>query len=257
MQLVLVALGGGAAFQVRDITAFVGDDDGALELARLRRIDAEIGAQLHGAANALGHIDKGAVGEDGRIERGEEVVRHRYHRAKVRLHQIGIVADRLADGAEDHPCLVQLVLEGGGDADAVEHRIHRHAGQRHLFMQRDAQLLVGFQQLGIDLVQRLLQRRVLGRGIIIGILVIDLGVMHPGPVGLLHGQPAAERGQAPFQHPFRLALLGRDEAHRVFGQALGRHVHLDVGDKAVFVLVTDLGDRVAGFCLRDAAHAAS
>ena len=37
MQLVLVALGRGAAFQIADVGAFVGDDQRALELAGLRR----------------------------------------------------------------------------------------------------------------------------------------------------------------------------------------------------------------------------
>ena len=75
MQLVLVALGRGAAFKIADIGAFVGDDQRTFELARLLRIDAEIGRQLHRTAHALGHVNEGAVGEHGRIQRGEEIVR--------------------------------------------------------------------------------------------------------------------------------------------------------------------------------------
>ena len=247
MKLVFIALGRGAAFQIADIATFVGDDQGALELARLRGIDAEIGGELHRAAHALGHIDKSTVGKHRRVQGGEEIVRHRHHCAQILLHQVGMVADRFGDRAEDHPRLVKLVLEGGGDRNAVEHRVHRHAGQRHLLVQRNAQLLVGLQQLGIDFIQRLFQRRVLGRGIIIGGLIVDLGIMHPRPIRLLHGQPALERAQPPFQHPFRLALLGRNKVHRVFRQPPGRHVHLDIGDEAVFVLLADFGDLLFGF----------
>ena len=61
--------------------------------------------------------------------------------------------------------------------------------------------------------------------------------MHARPVRLRHLPPAAEGGEPPFEHPFRLVLLGRDEADDVFVQALRRALHLDVGDEAVFVLL--------------------
>ena len=54
MQLILVAHRGGAAFEIADIGALVGDDQRALELAGVRCVDAEIGRQLHRAAHALG-----------------------------------------------------------------------------------------------------------------------------------------------------------------------------------------------------------
>src|SRR6185312_3804192 len=53
MQLVLVALGCGAAFEVGDVGAFLGHDQGAFELAGVLRVDAEVGAELHRAAHAL------------------------------------------------------------------------------------------------------------------------------------------------------------------------------------------------------------
>jgi hypothetical protein len=59
------------------------------------------------------------------------------------LHQLGVAAHRLAEGAEDDPELLELALEGRGDRDAVEHRVHGHAGEHLLFPERDAQLLVG------------------------------------------------------------------------------------------------------------------
>src|ERR1700694_4004234 len=52
VQLVFIALRRGAALEIADITALVGDDQRALELSGVAFIDAEIGRQLHWAANA-------------------------------------------------------------------------------------------------------------------------------------------------------------------------------------------------------------
>ena len=62
---------------------------------------------------------------------------------------------RFGERAEDDARLRQLRLEGGGHGDAVEHRVHRDAGQDRLLLQRNAELLVGLEQLRIDLVQAL------------------------------------------------------------------------------------------------------
>ena len=43
MQLVLIAHRRGAAFQIADISAFVGNDQRALKLSRVLRVDPEIG----------------------------------------------------------------------------------------------------------------------------------------------------------------------------------------------------------------------
>src|SRR5690606_7899514 len=53
VQLVLVALRRRAALEVGHVGAFLGDDQGALELAGLAGIDAEIGGELHRAAHPL------------------------------------------------------------------------------------------------------------------------------------------------------------------------------------------------------------
>src|SRR3954454_3905459 len=57
----------------------------------------------------------------------------------------------------------------------------------------------------------------------------------------------AERLEPPFEQPFRLALLGRDEAHRVLAEAGWRGIGFDIGDKAVFVaLLRERADRLLG-----------
>ena len=80
----------------------------------------------------------------------------------------------------------------------------------------------------------------LGRGVIISVLVIDLGDVELGPADFLHLEPGAIGLQPPVEHPLGLVLLGRDEADRVFVEALGREFLLDVGDEAPFVILRDL-----------------
>ena len=63
-------------------------------------------------------------------------------------------ADRFGDRAENNPLFRQFGAIGGRHRHAVKHRVYRHhAGQRFLFFQRDAQLVIGFQQLLVNLVQ--------------------------------------------------------------------------------------------------------
>src|SRR5690348_11961093 len=74
VQLVFIANRRRAAFEVADVGAFVGDDQGALELAGRSGVDAEISGQLHWAAHALRDVNKRAVSENGGVQRGEKVV---------------------------------------------------------------------------------------------------------------------------------------------------------------------------------------
>src|SRR5690348_3128259 len=53
MQLILVAHRRGAAFEVRNRRAFLGDDQRAFELAGMARVDAEVRGQFHRAAHAF------------------------------------------------------------------------------------------------------------------------------------------------------------------------------------------------------------
>ena len=181
----------------------------------------------------------------------KKLSRHRHHGPEILAHQIGIFADGLRDRHEDHAGFRQLFLEGRGDRDGIEHRVDRDAAPRldacqHLLLaQRDAELLVGLENLRVDLVQGLRRRDSLRRGVVVDVVVIDLVVRHARPVRLLHGQPALIGIEAPLEHPLRLALLGRDEADHVLGEALRRLLHLDVGLEPVLILV-DVDQREPG-----------
>ena len=151
MQLVLVAHGGGTAFQIGHVGIIVAYYQGALELARAHGIDAEVGAQFHGASDALGDVDKTSVGEYGRVQCGEIVVAVWHHRAKIFAHQVGVVLHRLGDAAEDNALLLKLLLKGGLDRHAVHDGIHRHTSQCHTLLQGNAQLVEGLHQFRVNL----------------------------------------------------------------------------------------------------------
>ena len=74
----------------------------------------------------------------------------------------GCLLHRLRERAEDDPVLLELLLEGGGDRDAVEDGVDRDAREPLLLVERDAELLVGASQLGVDLVEALELAFVLG-----------------------------------------------------------------------------------------------
>ena len=122
MQLVGVAHGRGAAFQVADGGAFVGDDQGALKLPGVLGVDAEIGGQLHGALDALGDVAEAAVAEDGGVEGGEEIVAGGDYRSEILADEVGMLFDGFGERSEDDADFVQFGLEGGGDGNAVERR---------------------------------------------------------------------------------------------------------------------------------------
>jgi hypothetical protein len=57
------------------------------------------------------------------------------------------------------------------------------------------------------------------------------------PEGFLQRDPVPVCPQAPLEEPVRLVLLGRDQPDDVLAQALGNGVGVEVGGKAVLVLL--------------------
>ena len=248
VQLVLVALRRGATLQVADVAALLGDDQGTLELPGVLCIDTEIGRQLHRATHALGDVHEGAVGKHRGIQRRVEVVRVRDHRTEILAQQRRMLARRLRDRAEDHPGVGQVLAEGCRHRDTVEHRIHGDTRQRLLLLQRDAEFLVGAQQLRIHLVEALEDRFLFRRREIRDRLEVDLRMMHRRPFRRRHTQPVPKRLQAVFEHPLGFLFTLRDEADDIFVEARRDDVGLDVGHEAVLVAAFD--QCVYLFCCR-------
>ena len=243
MQLVLVAHGSGAALKVGDVGIVVADDERPFELPRAASVDAEVGAEFHGATHAFGDIDEGTVAEDGGVEGREVVVAIGDDAAEVLAHEVGMLAHGLADGAEDDALLTEFFAERRLDAHGVHDGIDSRTGQRHAFLQGDAQLVEGLHQFRVDLLLSLLplapRSLPLSRGVgIVGDgLIVDVGHLEVAPSGLFQSEPVAVGIQAELQQPVRLALRHGDEAHDIFRQTLLDDVRLDVGGEAVLVLL--------------------
>ena len=146
----------------------------------------------------------------------------------------------LRNGAENHAGFRQFLAEGGRYGNGVKYRVYRHARKHLLLVERNAQLLVGGQQLRIYLVEALRAIfHVLGRGVIRHLIEVDRRIVHMGPLGLGHGQPIAVSAQAPFQQPFRLALLLGDKANYVFIEARRQRVGFDIRHETRGVFLVD------------------
>ncbi len=179
-----------------------------------------------------------------------------------------MLLDRFRDRHEQHAGLGQFRLERGRDRDRVEHRIDGDAAvaalacaafrlvlvrlladaeQRFTLAQRNPELLVSAQDFGIDLVERFRPVLLLRRGVIVDVLIIDRAVFDLGPFRLAHGEPALVGVEPPGQHPFRLVLLGRDEADDVLGKSFRCLLGLDLGFKPILVLIdVDTADLIDG-----------
>ena len=162
MELILVTDRRGTAFEIADIRALLRNDQGALELACFSRVNAEVGGQFHRTTHALGYIHKGPVTEHGGVERCKKVVGIRHYRAQILLYQLGVLLYRFGERAENHTGFSELLLERGSYRYAVEYRIHGDTGEQLLLREGDAELFVGAQDLGVELVQALQARLPLG-----------------------------------------------------------------------------------------------
>ena len=234
VQLVFVALRRGAALEVADVAPFVGHQQRALELARSGLVDAEVGAQLHRAAHALGDVAKRAVGEHGAVQGRIEVVGLRNHRSEVLFNEFGVLQDGLAHRTKNDALLGEGLLEGRCDRHGIYHDVHGHAAEALLLVEADAQLFKGFKQLRVDLIKAVYllfyRCRVVADRLKIGLLVV-----HVGPFGLGHLLPHAVGVEAPLGHPLGLVLFGTDGADHVFAQARWHPVGRYVGVESVFV----------------------
>ncbi len=152
-----------------------------------------------------------------------------------------MLLNSLRERTEDHARFGQLALECRGYGNAVEHGVDSDARQHLLLGDRNAQFLVGAQDLRIDFVEAfqlllLLRRRVIGDALIVDRRIVNV---RPGRLGLLgfERRPVAERLQPPVQHELRLILLSRNQANSVFRQTLRDPLFFDVGDESPLVFL--------------------
>ena len=129
----------GAAFHVHDLRALVGDDERALELAEVFRVDAEIGLKRVLHLHTRRDIDKAAAAEHGRVERAEFVVARRDDLAEPLAENLRVLLQPLGAAHEDDALVADGLLDVGIRGLAVELRLD--AREEFAFLLWDAQTL--------------------------------------------------------------------------------------------------------------------
>src|SRR5487761_1566171 len=142
MQLVLIANWSRAAFEIAHMRALIGNNQRALELSGIGSVDAEVGRKLHRAMHALRHIYKRAIAEHSRIQRRKKIIAEWNHRAQIFLDQVRMLLRGFRKRAEDHALLRQLFLEGRRYRNAVKYRVHSHAREPLLLVERNTEFAV-------------------------------------------------------------------------------------------------------------------
>src|SRR5687768_2062113 len=228
-----------APFEIRHGRSFLGNDQSALELSGLLRIDAEVGRQIHRALDTFRDKAEGAVRKHGRVKRRIIVVTHGHYRAEILLHQFGVSMHSFGNGAENNSDLRKLLLVGGRDGYAVENHVHRNAGKGRTLMHGHPQLLEGAKQLGVDLIHAVKLLFRLGRSVIADRLKIDPRIFDIRPLWLFHLEPLLIGFKPKFKEPRGFVFLGGNEPDNIFVKAFWRDIRLDFGNETVFVWLID------------------
>ena len=103
--------GGGAALNVVNVGVFVRNNQGALELAHVLGVNAEVRLQRDLHVNSRGNVHEGATGPYGGVQCGELVVANRDDGAEVFLEQFRVFAQTGVGVDEDHALLLQVLTD--------------------------------------------------------------------------------------------------------------------------------------------------
>ena len=219
MQRVRLVDRGGAALDVVHVGILVDDDEGALELAHVLRVDAEVGLQRDVHVDPRRDVDEGAAGPHGGVQRGELVVAGRDDGAEVLLEQVLVLAQGGVGVDEDDALFLQVL------ADLVVNHLGlvlrgNTCDEALLLRLGDAQLVVGV----LDVLRQVVPAGGLllgGADVVLDVVEVDVGqVRAPGGHRLLVKD--LQRLHALVEHPFRLTFDAGDVAHDLFVQAAAR-----------------------------------
>ena len=101
----------GATLDVVHVRVLVDDDQRALELTHVLRVDAEVGLEGHLDRDSRRHVDERPARPDGRVERGELVVVLRDDRREVLLHKLLVLTEAGVHVEEDHALAREVLVE--------------------------------------------------------------------------------------------------------------------------------------------------
>lgn len=124
---------------------------------------------------------------------------------------------------------------GSFDGDGVHDGVDGHAAKLLLFLERDAEFVECFEELGVDFVEAFWAGVGTWGGVVADGVEVDGGYVEVSPVGHFEGLPVMEGFESEVEHPVGLTFFSGDESDDVFVQSFGDDVGIDVADKAVFV----------------------
>src|SRR5699024_1178791 len=206
----------GTALYVVHVSVLINDDQGALKLTHVFRVNTEVGLQRNVDVDSWWNVDERATGPDSGVQRGEFVVTSRDDGTEVLLEQLWVRLECGIGIKEDNALLfkvltnlvvdnLRLVLSG------------YTCNQTLLLSLRNTQLVVGF----LDVIWEILPGLSLlfgGLDVVLNVVEVDAGkICTPLWHWLLveHAQCL----ETLFQHPLGLVLLGRNVADYVLVNA--------------------------------------
>ena len=228
----------GAAFHIHHFRAFIGDDEGAFELAEVFRVDAEVCLQRLFQLHALRDVDERAAGEHGAVERGKLVVRGGDDLAEPRAEDFLVFLEAFRGVDEDHALLGELLLHvrvGG-----LRVILCLDAGEEGSFLLGDAKSLEGFEHFRWHVVPRALRLLAIGK-IITDLVEVDVFQILGGPVRW-HGffKEHLERLVTELAHPFRVLFHVADVIDRLGGKAAAGIILVALGKGEVALGAIDV-----------------
>ena len=208
----------GAALDVVHVGALVDDDQRALELAHVLRVDPEVGLQRQLDLHALRHVDERAARPDGRVQRRELVVVLRDDRPEVLLHELLVLAQPRVHVEEEHALLLELLLDLVVDDLGLV--LGADPGEVLLLRLGDAELVPRVLDVGRQVLPRV--DLLLGRlDVVEDVVEVDArDVAAPGRQRAR--KEVVERGVAELPHPLRLVLVLRDRLDELVREPAAR-----------------------------------
>ena len=198
----------GAAFHVHHFRAFIHDDEGALELAKVFGVDAEVGLQRVFHLHALRHVDEGPAGKDCAVEGGELVVAGGDDFAEPRTENLRVFLQAFGTVDENHALIGDRFLNVGIGGFAVKLRFH--PGEEFAFLLGNAEAFEGH----LHLLRHIIPRPGGGGAaaeVITDLAEVDILEVLGGPVGRHGLVPKDFEGALPeITHPVRVVLHIRD-----------------------------------------------
>ena len=235
--------GGGAAFHVHDFGAFIGDDEGALELAELLGVDAEVGLERVADFDAFGDVDEGATGEDGAVEGAKFVVRGGDDFAEPGFEDFRVFVETFGGVDEDDALVFEDFFDIGVGGFGVV--LSFDTGEEFAFLLGDAEAFEGALDVLGDFVPGALGLLAIGK-VVAEFFEVDVFQVLGGPVGG-HGLGVEdfESLVAEFADPVRVVFDIADVVHSAGADAEAGVEFVPLGEGEVADVVGfDVGDVV-------------